>query len=51
MLGAVLSDVNFRGAALSYANLLGARGITQKDLEAQVESIEGATMPDGSKHP
>ena len=45
-----LSGARLNGADLSDANLNGARGITSEDLEKQAESLEGATMPDGSKH-
>jgi uncharacterized protein YjbI with pentapeptide repeats len=44
--GALLQDANLRGADLS-----GASGITTEELEQQADSLEGATMPDGSKHP
>jgi uncharacterized protein YjbI with pentapeptide repeats len=43
--GAVLSDVDLSGADLS-----GVQGVTNEELEQQAESLEGATMPDGSKH-
>jgi uncharacterized protein YjbI with pentapeptide repeats len=50
-----LSGANLRGASLSGANLSGAnlrdaRGVTDEQLD-QAASLEGATMPDGSKHP
>ena len=40
---------NMSGAKLSGANLTDAE-ITQDQLDA-CESLEGATMPDGSQHP
>jgi uncharacterized protein YjbI with pentapeptide repeats len=43
---AVLAGVDFRNA-----NLNGATGITNEELEKQTNQLEGATMPDGSKHP
>ena len=46
-----LSNAYLRGANLSEANLKGAIGITNEELEKQAKSLEGATMPDGSKHP
>jgi hypothetical protein len=46
-----LSAANLSGANLSGANLSGAKGITNEDLERQAYSLEGAIMPDGSKHP
>jgi Pentapeptide repeats (8 copies) len=42
---------NLKGANLSGANLNGAADITNEELEQQAYSLEGATMPDGSKHP
>ena len=48
--GANLSGANLSGANLSGANLSGATGITTKEVEDQAFSLEGATMPDGSKH-
>ena len=44
-----LSRATLSGTDLSDANLSGAR-VTQEQL-AQARSLEGATMPDGSKHP
>jgi uncharacterized protein YjbI with pentapeptide repeats len=43
---AALSDVDLSGADLS-----DAKGFTNMLLEDQAASLEGATMPDGSKHP
>jgi hypothetical protein len=36
---------------LDNADLRGATGITNEELERQAESLEGTVMPDGSKHP
>jgi uncharacterized protein YjbI with pentapeptide repeats len=49
MSGAKLSGANLQGANLQGANLSDAE-ITQDQLDA-CESLEGATMPDGSQHP
>jgi uncharacterized protein YjbI with pentapeptide repeats len=49
--GADLREANLREANLREANLIGARGTTHEELEQQAMSLEGATMPDGSKHP
>jgi uncharacterized protein YjbI with pentapeptide repeats len=52
-----LSSANLWGANLSGADLWGANlsdaaiGVTFEELEKQVMSLKGATMPDGSKHP
>ena len=35
---------------LTGANLTNVRGVTEKELEEQAASLEGATMPDGSPH-
>jgi uncharacterized protein YjbI with pentapeptide repeats len=48
---AFLRDANLMGADLSYADLSYAQGITKNQLEKQAVLLEGATMPDGSKHP
>jgi hypothetical protein len=48
--GADLSDVDLRAADLSNADLTGALGVDSFSLERQASSLEGATMPDGSKH-
>ncbi len=54
-----LSHTNLRGAVLGGmaaipvlvgANLEGATGITDEELEKQAFGLQGATMPDGSKH-
>ena len=51
---AILSDADLRGADLgadlSEANLSGAEGITNEELEQQAYSLEGATMPNGQKY-
>jgi uncharacterized protein YjbI with pentapeptide repeats len=44
--GAILVGADLRGA-----DLRGATGITNEELEQQDSFLEGATMPDGSKHP
>jgi pentapeptide repeat protein len=46
-----LSGANLSGANLAWANLRGATGITDEELEQRAYSLEGAIMPDGSKHP
>jgi uncharacterized protein YjbI with pentapeptide repeats len=48
--GADLSGADLSDADLSGANLRDARGVTDEQLD-QAASLEGATMPDGSKHP
>ena len=53
---AKLSEADLRRANLYKANLRGANlseaaGITNGELEKVAASLEGATMPDGSKHP
>lgn len=47
--GANLSGANLKNADLSGADLLNVQ-VTNKQL-AEVKSLRGATMPDGSKHP
>jgi hypothetical protein len=49
--GADLSGANLSGADLSDAYLEDAKGITSEGLELQARHLEGATMPNGSKHP
>jgi uncharacterized protein YjbI with pentapeptide repeats len=49
--GTNLSGADLSGADLSGADLSGAAGITNEELEQQSKSLEGAIMPDGSKHP
>ena len=51
-----LSNADLRGATLSSADLRGANlsdatTVTEEQLKKQTEFLEGATMPDGSKHP
>src|SRR5215216_2967918 len=53
--GANLSYANLSGAFLRDANLFAANlssaeGITNEQLDAQAESLEGATMPNGQKY-
>ena len=45
-----LHELDLRGINLRGVDLTGARGMTNKQLEQQVFSVKGATMPDGSKH-
>jgi hypothetical protein len=49
--GAYLRGANLSRAILDRANLSGAAGITTEELEQQTRSLEGAILPDGSKHP
>jgi uncharacterized protein YjbI with pentapeptide repeats len=61
LVGAILSDAEFMSvdlsganlqqADLSGANLKGVIGITIEELEKQAKSLQGAILPDGSKHP
>jgi uncharacterized protein YjbI with pentapeptide repeats len=44
-----LKGADLKGADLSNANLTGATGTTPEQL-AKAKSLQGATMPDGSKH-
>ncbi len=46
---ATLTNATLQGAILDRANLLGAN-VTQEQLK-KAKSLQGATMPDGSKHP
>jgi hypothetical protein len=48
---AILVGADLRGANLRGANLSGSTGMTNEELEQQACSLEGAVMPDGSKHP
>jgi len=48
--GGRLGGANLKGAILDEANLSKAHGITKEQLEEQAGPLEGATMPDGSKH-
>jgi uncharacterized protein YjbI with pentapeptide repeats len=55
LIKANLSEADLRNASLTDADLsdafLGeARGVTNEELEQQAETLEGAIMPDGSKH-
>jgi uncharacterized protein YjbI with pentapeptide repeats len=45
-----LFGAELHGVDLSEANLKGAIGITVEELEKQAKSLQGATMPDGTKH-
>jgi len=45
-----MRETVMRGANLSWANLSGAIGITEEELEQQTESLRGATMPNGQKY-
>lgn len=45
-----LYNTRLNGIDLSGANLTNAMGVTEKRLEEQAASLEGATMPDGSPH-
>jgi uncharacterized protein YjbI with pentapeptide repeats len=51
LVDANLSGANLSGAELSGANLSGATGVSEEQLEEQAKLLEGAIMPDGSKHP
>jgi uncharacterized protein YjbI with pentapeptide repeats len=46
-----LRAVDLTGANLTGADLSEAEGITNEKLEQQAISLQGAIMPDGSKHP
>src|SRR5215210_3309429 len=46
-----LERADLSGADLSGANLRYAEGVTEDRLERQAFSLEGTTMPKGSKHP
>jgi hypothetical protein len=39
-----------KGAVLDEANLSDVEGVTKEELGQKAGSLEGATMPDGSKH-
>jgi hypothetical protein len=47
---ATLSDANLNGAILFDADLTDAEGVTEEELINQTRFLEGATMPDGSRH-
>jgi uncharacterized protein YjbI with pentapeptide repeats len=49
--GPNMSEADLRDAKQIQTNLRGAKGITAEELEQQAYSLEGAIMPDGSKHP
>jgi hypothetical protein len=49
--GAYLGGAGLSDANLSNANLNDAQMATGKELEDMAKTLEGATMPDGSKHP
>jgi uncharacterized protein YjbI with pentapeptide repeats len=49
--GANLSGADLQGAGLERADVSRAFGITNEDLERKTFRLNGATMPDGSKHP
>jgi uncharacterized protein YjbI with pentapeptide repeats len=51
LIPADLKGTDLRGANLSRADLSGAIGITNGELEQQAKSLKGTIMPDGSKHP
>ncbi len=46
-----LREAYLEEADLSRADLRNVHGVTNAELEQQAISLEGATMPDGSKHP
>ena len=48
--GADLHLTILSGADLTGANLKGTTGIIIEELKKQADSLEGATMPDGTKH-
>jgi uncharacterized protein YjbI with pentapeptide repeats len=45
-----LSNANLSSANLPGADLSGAKGVTDEQL-GKAKTLEGAIMPDGSKHP
>jgi len=54
--GTDLTFANLRNADLydtdlSFTDLTGIQGITVEELKKKARSLQGATMPDGSKHP
>jgi uncharacterized protein YjbI with pentapeptide repeats len=55
LIEANLEGANLEGADLAGADLRGARAYTDDQLDAYrldaAKSLEGATMPDGSRHP
>jgi uncharacterized protein YjbI with pentapeptide repeats len=48
--GADLSGANLIEGDLSHADLSGAQGVTEGTLKAHYVTLEGTTMPDGTKH-
>ena len=50
MTGAWLIRADLRGVDLSRANLSEAIGISNEELEKEAQSLQGAIMPDGTKH-
>jgi uncharacterized protein YjbI with pentapeptide repeats len=46
-----LDKADLHGADLGKADLTHAKGVNVHELEQQAASLEGAIMPDGSKHP
>jgi hypothetical protein len=48
--GAILGGAKLVGADLSGAFLTDAKGVSNKELERQAKSLEGATMPNGQKY-
>jgi uncharacterized protein YjbI with pentapeptide repeats len=48
--GAKLVGAKLVGADLSGAFLTDAKGVSNKELERQAQSLEGATMPNGQKY-
>ena len=51
LIRAKLDGANLSDADLSDANLEGTTGISAEELEIKANHLQGATMPDGSKHP
>jgi uncharacterized protein YjbI with pentapeptide repeats len=51
LINANLTNADLSKAHLRGADLSAAKGFTNMLLENQAASLEGATMPDGSKHP
>ncbi|HEX6478619.1 MAG TPA: pentapeptide repeat-containing protein [Ktedonobacteraceae bacterium] len=49
--GANLFNANLLGADLRGTDLTGATGITVEELESLTKLLQGAIMPDGTKHP
>jgi uncharacterized protein YjbI with pentapeptide repeats len=47
---AKLAGADLSEASIANAELYGATGITKEKLEQQAKTLEGTTMPDGSKH-